>query len=285
MAGSEENVIPAYALLPSGYAVLTREGLEAFADTFDFAQIDAGGEPTVLEKVNAGPRVAADPGDAMTLSAWAETDEYRRRGVGRLLPGAQRRSLSMGLFDSEYTDVYPCRDDAMKAEVRSLCEEYGLKAHETIETVYNKEISWEGMPEDKRPKNLLPPEEFCAAAGCGPFIRNGDNMKFADIYEDGSFRFQGGPNTMGCTMTRVAKGSFASSIPPLGDDLSAYKTWNYETSGGAVVCLATGAGKLSPSLILYETDTSYVVVLFYNGNLEPYRMEAYADYFDFTQIG
>lgn len=276
LTGSEEN--------GEDYAPLTKKGLEDFADTIGFEQIDVGGEPKVLEKANAGPSIAADSKDAITLTAWVEKDEYKAGAAWatfcREYDGGNYR---WDIFGSPYPGVYPCYDSTMEAKVQSLCREYNLKAHETMETVYNAEMTWEGMPEDERPQKLLTPEEFCTAVGCGQFIHNGDTMTFADIYKDGSFRLQGGTNSMAYTMTRFTKGTFASSIPDLGD-VSAYETWNYKTSSGATVCLVTGAGLYTPSLILYETDTSYVVVYLYNGDLEAYRMEEYADFFDFTQI-
>lgn len=263
-------------------APLTKKGLEAFADTIDFAEIDVGGEPKVLEKANADPTVAVNTGEAITLSAWVEKDEYKAGAAWasfcREYDGGTYR---WDIFGSAYPGVYPCYDSTMEAKVQSLCKEYNLKTQETRETIYNAEMSLGFAPKDAR---QLTPEEFCAAVGCGQFIHNGDTMTFADIYKDGSFRLQGGTKSMGYTMTRFTKGTFASSIPDLGD-VSAYKTWNYETSSGATVCLVTGAGMYTPSLILYETDTSYVVVYLYNGDLEAYRMEEYADFFDFTQIG
>lgn len=45
-----------------------------------------------------------------------------------------------------------------------------------------------------------------------------------------------------------------------------------------------GTGPCGPALVLYESEEGYVVFIYGNSHLEPYRLEAYADRINFTQF-
>lgn len=62
------------------------------------------------------------------------------------------------------------------------------------------------------------------------------------------------------------------------------ETWFYQTESGAVVEIGTDTVQGAPSYILYESPNAWVLYLYGNQDLEPYRLEGIADRYDFGQF-
>ena len=56
------------------------------------------------------------------------------------------------------------------------------------------------------------------------------------------------------------------------------------TASGAVVTVATGCEFLSCSAVLYETEDAYAILVYHNADLEPYRLEAMADQWNWAAL-
>ena len=155
--------------------------IEALADCFDFSAA-CGGEPSVVNMVNAPPRATAAP-KAATLEAFAQSPEYKglrefidfRRLQGRLLP------CYYGVFPvsedsayAQYSEEDKAIADAMEARAYDICQTHGLKAH----TGFTESQSY---------------GEACELTGAGDFILDGEDGFFRmRVYEDGSFNMNFG---------------------------------------------------------------------------------------------
>ena len=118
-------------------------------------------------------------------------------------------------------------------------------------------------------------QELLEYLGHGDFLGDGF-YGYAALWEDGSFG-------IGDSFYYLKKGSGTPRVDfTLGPEYRS--VWRYETASGAVVTIATGCEFLSCSAVLYETEEAYVILVYHNADLEPYRLEAMADQWNWTAL-
>ena len=179
----------------------------------------------------------------------------------------------------EYEEIYGCYTQEMVDKADEICEKYQLEKLTGFEIIedYN---------------------DFLSKVGVGDFMKGpseeGTNTMLASyFYQNGAFHVEGtatltkpSPVTVGYQFKRSMKGVFDVVMLNVGD-LDNYKQWEYTTSNGETVLLASSSNK---SLIMADKEKSFVVINVLS-DMEPNgsgvsveALEELAEIFDFSVI-
>ena len=266
-----QEVIILYAENGSFTVVLgsapSREAAEALADTFDF-HAACMGEPQVEQVVSQPAHRAEDPGQAATLADFTASAEYRAShelGLGL----AQLRTGGPSYQNFYY--AYPSGRTEEDALLKRIGEKYGLELHETLRWLASPSWAIAG-DRDREPISF---QGMCALTGCGEFLTDPGAFTSCVYFDNGGFVIDG--------LLYIPKGTLCTTLE-WGLENAYGETWFYQTESGAVVEIGTDTVQGAPSYILYESPNAWVLYLYGNQDLEPYRLEGIADRYDFGQF-
>lgn len=181
-------------------------------------------------------------------------------------------------FEERYGN-YLVYSQEMADKLEEIIAKYGLKLHSRLEVVL--------------------PEAWPIAVG--NFFQGNVTPYSGYIYENGTFRFDGGAELgagelkgygpIEYQFSRSVKGTFDDVALNIGD-LSDFQEWGYQTKCGAAVTL--GLGGHTRSLILADLGDSFVLVnvlagaeadgTFSSGAIGREELEKLADSFDYTAL-
>lgn len=216
----------------------------------------------------------ADAPESRALAEWqAFRDGYDRDGaiiaeIGNSPTG----------FEEDY-GLYSVYTQEMADKLEEIIAKYDLKLHSWMEDVL--------------------PGTWPIAAGdfCGENVTPYTGY----IYENGTFRFDGGAElgagelkgygTIEYQFSRSVKGTFDEVTLNVGN-LSGFEEWDYQTAGGTLVTL--GLGERNRSLILADLGDSFILVnvltgrqgddTFSSGPIGREELEALADSFLYSAL-
>lgn len=178
--------------------------------------------------------------------------------------------------EDEY-EAYSCYSQEMEEKVDEICEKYGLSKLNGFQISNNY-------------------EELCSKAGVGAFCKElSENVKHTFLtgylYADGSFKIEGEVTLAGSSiyevtyqMIRSVKGSLNNL---LYDDLTEYRTREYETENGEIVLIASSEDQNPLILVIREKSFLEVRVIadfMEESDINDEMLEELADAFDFTTI-
>lgn len=242
---------------------ITREGMEALAETIDFAALTGAEEPGTLENLLLLPQYQAN----VEWNAYLQTAEGGNQGL--IAP---------------YPD-YGCTNDTMARKLDALCDTYGLSLTEypNVMDDYYKLLDMVGV------------DTICKIGEDVTYRCSDHSFTY---YPEGSFTF-GGSITMTAgdcpwqypvefTFSRIMKNIFHPDLLEIGD-ISRYETWEASTSEGVEVLLAMDADK---ALILVPREKDLLLVITRSNrvgdtvsgeqSMDKAALEAFAGTFDFT---
>lgn len=182
-------------------------------------------------------------------------------------------------FEERY-GLYLVYTQEMADTLESIVEKYGLELHSAMEVVL--------------------PSVWPEAVG-GNFLQENNTAWSGYIYENGTFRFDGGAELgegelkgyglIEYQFSRSVKGTFDDVMLNIGD-LNDFEEWGYQTKDGTPVTL--GLGAWNRSLIVADLEDSFVLVnvltgrqgddTFSSGAIGREELEELADSFEFSVL-
>jgi len=170
-------------------------------------------------------------------------------------------------LDAKYKQ-YLVYSQEMADKLDEICAKYGLRLHREFFALYTK-------------------DEFISQAAAGNFL-GGNHVLGGYMYDDGTFQFDSDATLSDGTRLsyqfRVCKkGVFDEVYLNIGN-MSDYTEWSFASACGMTVSLSQSLYK---SLIIAETDTSFVVINIMDGTADGVSsaaLEAFADSFDFSLL-
>lgn len=232
----------------------------------------------------SGTAAAEKEQDLIVLQGYPDSNEYKASeewNAFRTNYDTDGSIISeVGNSPNEFTERYPMylvysREMADKLE--EIIAKYGLVPHESM-TVYNTAM------------------ELYEEAGTGNFMNSANASMGGYVYNDGTFHFDGNAllesgKTIPYQFGRYVKGTFSDTYLNVGD-ADDYDEWQYATNCGQEVSLALGGSK---ALVIADLENSFVTINVLTGTagnetfgsegITADDLEAFADLFDYTQIG
>ena len=224
--------------------------------------------------------------DFVSLSGWGDTPESKALAEWEAFQEAYDPDGSIIAeigneptgFEDRY-GFYLVYTQEMADKLEKIIAKYGLKLHEWMEVVL--------------------PETWGAAVG--DFWRENVTPYSGYIYENGTFRFDGGAELgagelkgygpIEYQFSRSVKGTFDDVVLNIGD-LGGFEEWGYRAADGTSVTL--GLGERNRSLILADLGDSFVLVnvltgrqgddTFSSGPIGREELEALADSFLYSAL-
>ena len=224
--------------------------------------------------------------DFVSLSGWGDTPESKALAEWEAFQEAYDPDGSIIAeigneptgFEDRY-GFYLVYTQEMADKLEKIIAKYGLKLHEWMEVVL--------------------PETWGAAVG--DFWRENVTPYSGYIYENGTFRFDGGAELgagelkgygpIEYQFSRSVKGTFDDVVLNIGD-LGGFEEWGYRAADGTSVTL--GLGERNRSLILADLGDSFVLVnvltgrqgddTFSSGPIGREELEALADSFLYSTL-
>jgi hypothetical protein len=238
---------------------------------------------TILVPVENGTFVETlIPSDTISLQGYAESKEYQAATewntfldqnltrlvskVGNGPTGLEEKYVGYSVYTQEMAD-----------KLEAVTAKYGLKLHTSIRHFYDE-------------------KELSQVAGKDIFLGETNKVEGGYIYDDGTFRYDGGARlsngiSFAYQLGYCRKGVFDAVYLNIGN-ANDYKEWSYKTAGGVVVTLAVGPHS---SLVIANLDKAFVTINVLpeiSADFEPqtgYKiseadLETFADSIDFSKL-
>ena len=203
---------------------------------------------TILVPVEDGTLVETlVPSDTINLQGYADSKEYKAatewnifldQNITRLVSKVGNEPTGL---EDKYAG-YSVYTQEMADKLYEITARYGLKLHASIRHFYNE-------------------EELFQMVGKDAFLGKANKVEGGYLYDDGTFRYDGGARLsngtsfayqLGCCQ----KGIFDAVYLNIGDAKD-YKEWSYKTASGIIVTIAVGSHK---SLVIADLGSAFVTI-------------------------
>ncbi len=274
---------------------VTREDLETLTSLFDYDELCRDEiDLNVLEVVKKDTKPKTG---LLSIADWMQTPEYLAGSAFQHVyndyidANPPHSQYVTGQYWRVYYAPFPCEIESLQDSLSQLGEQYDLQIPTEAEAIIAENwvdasivesmMSLSKAPDSEKPASQKDILELIEAE---PFLLAGDILSVV-YWDNGAWQGYIHNEGYSCDIIYVPKGSLCPAIrEQLHPDAA---SWAYETACGEQVVITLDGDLEYPrfqnAIVLYETDTAYVVLQLYNCT-DSGLIQTCADLIDFTKL-